>query len=85
MTLFATNLDLLPDLTFHKMPRLPSTMSADLAVRQRRRESETTHDDAVNDTVRTKNRRKRYLDLHPEYFGPQLELAGVQLCIRANI
>ena len=27
--------------------------------------------------VRTRNRRKRYLDLHPEYFGPQLELAGV--------
>lgn len=25
--------------------------------------------------TRIKNRRKRYLDLHPEYFGPQLELA----------
>lgn len=29
------------------------------------------------DRVRIKNRRKRYLDLHPEYYGPQLELAGV--------
>ena len=29
--------------------------------------------------VRDKNRRKRYLDLHPEYFGPSLELAGVLL------
>jgi len=26
--------------------------------------------------IRVKNRRKRYLDLHPEYFGPSLELAG---------
>lgn len=26
--------------------------------------------------IRVKNRRKRYLELHPEYFGPQLELAG---------
>ncbi|KAK5014982.1 hypothetical protein LTR60_003093, partial [Cryomyces antarcticus] len=25
--------------------------------------------------IRVKNRRKRYLDLHPEYFGPSLELA----------
>jgi len=29
----------------------------------------------VPDRVRVKNRRKRYLDTHPEYFGPQLELA----------
>src|SRR5271163_4039775 len=27
--------------------------------------------------VRVKNRRKRYLDLHPEYFGPHLELSGL--------
>lgn len=27
--------------------------------------------------IRIKNRRKRYLDLHPEYFkSPELELAG---------
>lgn len=31
----------------------------------------------VPDHVRVKNRRKRYLDTHPEYFGAQLELAGV--------
>ncbi len=30
----------------------------------------------VPDRFRVKNRRKRYLDTHPEYFGPQLELAG---------
>jgi hypothetical protein len=29
------------------------------------------------DAIHTKNRRKTYLDKHPEYFGPQLELAGV--------
>jgi hypothetical protein len=26
--------------------------------------------------VQVKNRRKRYLDLHPEYFSADLELAG---------
>lgn len=34
-------------------------------------------DSQVPDRIRTKNRRKRYLDIHPDYFGPQLELAGV--------
>lgn len=29
--------------------------------------------------VRVKNRRKRYLDTHPEYFSPALELAGPRL------
>ena len=32
------------------------------------------------DPVRVKNRRKHYLDLHPEYFGPDLELAGTCNC-----
>jgi hypothetical protein len=31
------------------------------------------------DPIRVKNRRKRYLDIHPEYFGSDLELAGVLL------
>lgn len=31
----------------------------------------------VPDRIRIKNRRMKYLELHPEYFGPQLELAGV--------
>lgn len=26
--------------------------------------------------MRVKNRRKRYLDMHPEYFSADLELAG---------
>lgn len=31
---------------------------------------------AEMERIKIKNRRKRYLDLHPEYFGPDLELAG---------
>ena len=31
--------------------------------------------------IRVKNRRKRYLDIHPEYFSSNLELAGLQNCI----
>ena len=30
--------------------------------------------------IRTKNRRKRYLDLHPEYFSSSLELTGLRYC-----
>lgn len=31
--------------------------------------------------TRVKNRRKRYLDMHPEYFSADLELAGpLALC-----
>lgn len=28
--------------------------------------------------IRIRNRRKRYLDANPEYFGPSLELAGLR-------
>ena len=33
--------------------------------------------------IRVKNRRKMYLDRHPEYFSPSLELAGllVYMCL----
>jgi hypothetical protein len=37
------------------------------------------HSSPGPDPIRIKNRRKRYLDLHPEYFGSDLELAGVLL------
>ena len=37
------------------------------------------HGSNLPDSIRIKNRRKRYLDLHPEYFGSDLELAGVLL------
>jgi hypothetical protein len=30
----------------------------------------------ISAATRIKNRRKRYLDLHPEYFSADLELAG---------
>jgi hypothetical protein len=36
----------------------------------------------VPDSIRIKNRRKIYLDTHPEYFGPSLELAGPRLQTR---
>jgi len=29
------------------------------------------------DAIRVKNRRKRYLDTHPDYFSASLELAGL--------
>ena len=29
--------------------------------------------------IRVKNRRKRYLDLHPDYFSASLELAGLHI------
>ena len=35
----------------------------------------------VPEHIRIKNRRKTYVDKHPEYFGPQLELAGVPLVL----
>lgn len=38
--------------------------------------SEDTTSDARHPSVQVKNRRKRYLDLHPEYFSADLELAG---------
>jgi hypothetical protein len=56
-------------------------MAVVLPVRKQGQEDEK-RSSAANDTLdrmKIKNRRKRYLDLHPEYFGPQLELAGVQL------
>lgn len=33
-------------------------------------------DSAKCHTLTVKNRRKRYLDLHPEYYSADLELAG---------
>ena len=36
-------------------------------------------DSRLPDLIRIRNRRKRYLDLHPQYFGSDLELAGVLL------
>jgi hypothetical protein len=40
---------------------------------------ELSQEDEAPSRVRVKNRRKTYLDKHPEYFGPQLELAGVPI------
>ena len=35
--------------------------------------------------IRIKNRRKRYLDTHPDYFSPSLELAGLTHRSRAKL
>ena len=40
---------------------------------------------ATLERIRTKNRRKRYLDLHPEYFSSSLELAGLQRALCSTI
>ncbi len=56
-------------------------MTIDLSVRSKglqREQGPSTTTLGVN-RIMIKNRRKRYLDMHPEYFGPQLELAGVEL------
>lgn len=34
--------------------------------------------------IRIKNRRKRYLDTHPDYFSPSLELAGLPTALNAK-
>ncbi|OOQ85716.1 hypothetical protein PEBR_25869 [Penicillium brasilianum] len=38
--------------------------------------SQDASSDARHASIKVKNRRKRYLDLHPEYFTADLELAG---------
>jgi len=35
--------------------------------------------------IRIKNRRKRYLDTHPGYFSPSLELAGLPISSDSKI
>jgi hypothetical protein len=61
-------------------------MAVNLPVRQPPgKGSSASKIDNAPDPVRIRNRRKRYIDLHPEYFGPQLELAGVQLCAEADV
>lgn len=49
--------------THFKMPHFP-------------KDSGVTTKDAAKIAVTVKNRRKRYLDSHPEYFSAELELAG---------
>lgn len=44
--------------------------------------SKDASDDPHHPSIQVKNRRKRYLDLHPEYFSAELELAG-PLALRA--
>lgn len=61
------------------MPSLPSGMKSD-ADQITSQDVEVDTKSQALDRIRVKNRRKRYLDLNPGYFGPALELAGVLLC-----
>ncbi|KAJ5280140.1 hypothetical protein N7478_005512 [Penicillium angulare] len=49
------------------MPHFPMNTGFEL--------NEDTPSNAKNSFIQIKNRRKRYLDLHPEYFSAELELA----------
>lgn len=57
------------------MPRFPMGTGVDAETDgpSKQAESENTSHPVV---TKVKNRRKRYLDLHPEYFSADLELAG---------
>ena len=64
---------------------MPNTMESDRSERSQRSDCASSsglarrpsRSPAALARVRVKNRRKRYLDIHPEYFlSPSLELAG---------
>jgi hypothetical protein len=50
------------------MPHFPMSTRA--------QSSQDASSDVQHISIKVKNRRKRYLDLHPEYFTADLELAG---------
>ena len=58
------------------MPRFPP--GTGMTDAQRLENLTSSSCDTVSDTVRVKNRRKRYLDTHPDYFSASLELAGLR-------
>lgn len=60
------------------MPHFPTGTGLDMETTEHDQEdsmSESTSTQLSAET-RVKNRRKRYLDMHPEYFSADLELAG---------
>lgn len=59
------------------MPHFGDTSQRDLTVRAKGNTIPPSHSEEQAQRILVKNRRKRYLDLHPEYFsGSNLELAG---------
>lgn len=61
------------------MPHFPMGTGLDMEMRGHAQEdsmSESKSTQQPSAETRVKNRRKRYLDLHPEYFSADLELAG---------
>jgi hypothetical protein len=56
-------------------------------IEDRRSSSTVNAGDGRAARIRVKNRRKMYLDRHPEYFSPSLELAGllVYMCLPTSL
>ncbi|KAL4877467.1 coiled-coil domain-containing protein-domain-containing protein [Aspergillus karnatakaensis] len=57
------------------MPLFPMGTGIENDQRSIQNDDATTSSSAISPATRIKNRRKRYLDLHPEYFSADLELA----------
>lgn len=59
------------------MPHFPMRTGLETEIDQRREDVKSeSRSSQPSVEVRVKNRRKRYLDMHPEYFSADLELAG---------
>lgn len=59
------------------MPHATGDMKMTIRQRVSEQPVEEAAPDPRTDRIRAKNRRKRYLDLHPEYFkSAEIELAG---------
>lgn len=58
------------------MPHFPMGTGRDMDLTEDVQEDSENKSTQPSAETRVKNRRKRYLDLHPEYFSADLELAG---------
>lgn len=59
------------------MPHFPMRTGLETEIDQHREDVKSeSRSSQPSVEVRVKNRRKRYLDMHPEYFSADLELAG---------
>lgn len=60
------------------MPHFPTGAGLDMEMTEHDQEDSMSESKStqLSAETRVKNRRKRYLDMHPEYFSADLELAG---------
>ena len=58
------------------MPHFPLGSGIEMETDHQEDSMSTSKPKQLSVETRVKNRRKRYLDLHPEYFSADLELAG---------